>query len=118
MHLTILFKFIGRMLWAECMIVLKTRFQLLPYFVITVLEYPGMSGLFVAAIVSSTLRSVSSVQNSLSAVTWQDLLSHWLRKISDARKTAILKLTGRFAVFAAVVLMCQYLAMSVAEHIV
>ena len=76
-----------------------------------------MSGLFVAAIVSSTLSSVSSVQNGLSAVTWQDLLSHWLPKISDARKTAILKLTGMFAVCAAVVLMCWRMAMATVDNI-
>ncbi|XP_064093412.1 sodium-coupled monocarboxylate transporter 2-like [Macrobrachium nipponense] len=50
--------------------------QITAYFVIDKLGFlPGIPGLFVAAIYSGVLSTVSSVLNALAAVIWKDLLS-------------------------------------------
>ncbi|KAK7497133.1 hypothetical protein BaRGS_00011663 [Batillaria attramentaria] len=69
--------------------------QLLPYFVVDVLGHlEGMSGLFVASLFSGALSSVSSMMNSLSAVTWEDFLKLKLSHFSDERATMVTKLLG------------------------
>ncbi|XP_064468934.1 sodium-coupled monocarboxylate transporter 2-like [Ornithodoros turicata] len=47
--------------------------QLMPYFVTDALHHvPGISGLFVAAVYSGSLSTMSSGYNALAAVTWED----------------------------------------------
>ncbi|XP_070201734.1 sodium-coupled monocarboxylate transporter 1-like isoform X2 [Littorina saxatilis] len=67
--------------------------QLLPYFVVDVLGHlKGMSGLFVASLFSGALSSVSSMMNSLSAVTWEDFLKIRLSHFSDRKAVLVTKL--------------------------
>lgn len=54
--------------------------QLMPHFVAANLNYiPGLSGLFVAAVYSGSLSTMSSGYNSLAALTWEDFLKPWVR---------------------------------------
>uniref|UniRef100_A0A3B4G0R8 Solute carrier family 5 member 8 n=1 Tax=Pundamilia nyererei TaxID=303518 RepID=A0A3B4G0R8_9CICH len=49
--------------------------QLLPYLVMDILKsYPGLPGLFLAAVYSGTLSTVSSIINTLAAVTLEELI--------------------------------------------
>ncbi|XP_025100792.1 sodium-coupled monocarboxylate transporter 1-like isoform X2 [Pomacea canaliculata] len=67
--------------------------QLLPYFVVGVLGHlQGMSGLFVASLFSGALSSVSSMMNSLAAVTWEDFLKLKLGHLSDETAAKVTKL--------------------------
>uniref|UniRef100_A0AAY5EDN4 Solute carrier family 5 member 8 n=1 Tax=Electrophorus electricus TaxID=8005 RepID=A0AAY5EDN4_ELEEL len=53
----------------------NTQDQLMPYLVLDILRaYPGIPGLFVAAVYSGTLSTVSSSVNALAAVTVTDLI--------------------------------------------
>ncbi|CAG7817718.1 unnamed protein product [Allacma fusca] len=55
---------------------IKKSDQIVPYFVLHELAFiPGMMGLFVSCVFSAVLSSLSSILNSLAAVTWQDFLS-------------------------------------------
>ncbi|XP_060084537.1 sodium-coupled monocarboxylate transporter 1-like [Ylistrum balloti] len=66
--------------------------QLLPYFVMEIFsDLPGLPGLFVACIFSGALSSVSSMLNSLAAVTWEDFLKLKLDKVDEAMATKITK---------------------------
>ncbi|XP_069797527.1 sodium-coupled monocarboxylate transporter 1 isoform X2 [Narcine bancroftii] len=65
--------------------------QLLPYLVMDFLgDYPGVPGLFVAAVYSGTLSTVSSSINALTAVTVEDFLKPNL-VLSDQKLTWITK---------------------------
>ncbi|CAG7838062.1 unnamed protein product [Allacma fusca] len=56
---------------------IKKYDQIVPHFVVAELSYlPGIMGLFVSCVFSAVLSSVSSSLNSLSAVVWEDFLSH------------------------------------------
>lgn len=47
--------------------------QLMPYFVMDTLNHiPGLSGLFVTAVYSGSLSTMSSGYNALAAITWED----------------------------------------------
>lgn len=68
--------------------------QLLPRFCMDILSHaPGVPGLFVASLFSGALSSVSSMLNSLGAVTWQDFcqLSKCFQDIPDFKATLINK---------------------------
>ncbi|CAG5134775.1 unnamed protein product, partial [Candidula unifasciata] len=66
--------------------------QLLPYYVMDILGgYHGLSGLFISSLFSGALSSVSSMLNSLAAVTWEDFLKPSFSEISDSRATRITK---------------------------
>ncbi|KAI3379985.1 hypothetical protein SNEBB_010436 [Seison nebaliae] len=56
--------------------------QLLPYFVLDLLgNARGVTGIFLAAIFSGSLSSVSSILNALSTITWQDYIEPiWQKK--------------------------------------
>ncbi|ETE58630.1 Sodium-coupled monocarboxylate transporter 1, partial [Ophiophagus hannah] len=57
--------------------------QLMPYFVLDILEdYPGLPGLFVAGTYSASLSSVSISINALATKILLSLISHCLKKIS------------------------------------
>ncbi|KAK2171563.1 hypothetical protein NP493_1044g00045 [Ridgeia piscesae] len=74
---------------------------LLPRFVMDVLGFvPGLPGLFVASLFSGAFSSVSSMLNSLAAVTWEDFLkqSPRMRRLPDKQATYVNK--GLVVVFA------------------
>ncbi|KAK7114918.1 sodium-coupled monocarboxylate transporter 1-like [Littorina saxatilis] len=60
--------------------------QLMPYFMMETLgDFPGLPGLFVACIYSAALSTVSSGVNSLAAVTLEDFLKSWLKKLTEGK---------------------------------
>ncbi|WAR30615.1 SC5AC-like protein, partial [Mya arenaria] len=67
--------------------------QLVPYFVMEVLGYPGLPGLFVSCLFSGALSTMSSCLNALSAVTWEDIFKPLIgHRTSETAKTWIIKL--------------------------
>ncbi|KAH3802713.1 sodium-coupled monocarboxylate transporter 2-like [Dreissena polymorpha] len=66
--------------------------QLIPYFVMEVLGYPGLPGLFVSCLFSGALSTMSSCLNALAAVTWEDILKPAIGdKVTERVKTWISK---------------------------
>ncbi|XP_065280064.1 sodium-coupled monocarboxylate transporter 1-like [Dermacentor albipictus] len=54
--------------------------ELMPYFVMDTLDYlPGIAGLFVTAVYSGSLSTMSSGYNALAATTWEDFLKPKLK---------------------------------------
>lgn len=54
--------------------------EMMPYFVMDVLGHlPGMTGLFVTAVYSGSLSTMSSGYNALAAITWEDFLKPRLK---------------------------------------
>nr|XP_011419880.2 sodium-coupled monocarboxylate transporter 1 [Crassostrea gigas]XP_011419881.2 sodium-coupled monocarboxylate transporter 1 [Crassostrea gigas] len=66
--------------------------QIIPYFVMETLGYPGIPGLFVACLFSGALSTMSSCLNALSAVTWKDILEPFLGKKTETQKTWITRI--------------------------
>ncbi|XP_066946922.1 sodium-coupled monocarboxylate transporter 2-like [Macrobrachium rosenbergii] len=69
--------------------------QILPYLVVQKISHvPGMAGLFVAAVYSGMLSSVSTYANSAASLIWQDLLSEmeFFKGYSDIMATRMLKI--------------------------
>nr|KAG5686348.1 hypothetical protein BaRGS_008362 [Batillaria attramentaria] len=67
--------------------------QLMIYFVVHVLGFlPGVSGLYLATVLSGSLSTLSSGLNSLAANTVEDILRRPLSKMTAARITTITKL--------------------------
>jgi len=66
--------------------------QLVPYYVIDVLNIPGLPGAFLAVLFSGALSSLSSSLNSAAAVTWQDILRYFFIKTSERNRVFINKL--------------------------
>lgn len=69
--------------------------QLVGYFVVSHLKsIPGMLGVFLAAIFSGSLSSVSSSLNSLASVIWHDILQNYdyFKNFNDIQSLAINKL--------------------------
>nr|KAG5688219.1 hypothetical protein BaRGS_003118 [Batillaria attramentaria] len=67
--------------------------QIVPYFVMEVLDIPGLPGLFVSCLFSGALSTMSSCLNALAAVTWEDFLKPVLgERLSEAQKTWVTKL--------------------------
>ena len=71
---------------------IKNVNQLLPHFLVTVVDYPGIPGVFFAAVVCSSLSSLSSSVNSVAAVVWDDCLKGFFPNWSEAKKASFLKL--------------------------
>lgn len=68
--------------------------QLVPYVVQDLLrDYPGLSGLLVAAVLSGSLSTLSSGYNALAAVTWDD----FVRPRVDISERSALRLTKLMA---------------------
>ncbi|XP_014778892.1 sodium-coupled monocarboxylate transporter 2 isoform X1 [Octopus bimaculoides] len=65
--------------------------QIIPYFVMEVLGYPGLPGLFIACLFSGALSSVSSSLNGLAAITWEGFLKKPCKSLSEAHKSLITK---------------------------
>ncbi|ELU17365.1 hypothetical protein CAPTEDRAFT_109264 [Capitella teleta] len=75
--------------------VIKSTNQLLPLFVVDVLGYiPGAPGLFIAALTSAALSTISSVLNSISSLLWDDILRKRLSFLSNAQSVAVNQATG------------------------
>ncbi|KAL4239009.1 hypothetical protein ACF0H5_003713 [Mactra antiquata] len=67
--------------------------QIVPYLVMRVFKYvPGLSGVFIAALFSGALSSLSSGINSLAANTIQDVLVNKLKESTEMRKTLVAKI--------------------------
>ena len=71
---------------------IKNVNQLLPHFLVTVIDYPGIPGVFFAAVLCSSLSSLSSSVNSVAAVVWDDCLKGFFPNWSEAKKASLLKL--------------------------
>lgn len=66
--------------------------QLMPYFVVDALGYmPGLAGLFIAAVFSGSLSTLSSALNSMTILTWDDFLKK-VCKVSGRLEILITKL--------------------------
>ncbi|XP_021348272.1 sodium-dependent multivitamin transporter-like isoform X1 [Mizuhopecten yessoensis] len=66
--------------------------QLLPYMVVDIFRnFPGMSGMFLAAVVSASLSSVSSSLASMSSITHEDFIKPHFPRLSDATVTRLSK---------------------------
>ncbi|XP_078619973.1 sodium-dependent multivitamin transporter-like [Branchiostoma floridae x Branchiostoma japonicum] len=61
--------------------------QLLPYYVMEVLDIPGLPGLFISGIFSGALSTISSGINSLAAVTLEDLIKPTLKVLKKEDMT-------------------------------
>ncbi|XP_064614404.1 sodium-coupled monocarboxylate transporter 1-like isoform X2 [Liolophura sinensis] len=62
--------------------------QLLPLFVVQMLSFaPGLPGLLFASLFSGALSSISSMLNSLAAVTWEDFLKLKFGHLPDEKVT-------------------------------
>ncbi|KAL1517792.1 hypothetical protein ABEB36_001516 [Hypothenemus hampei] len=73
---------------------IQKRDQLLPYYVLDVAGHiPGLTGLFIAGLISAALSTLSANLNSLSGTIYEDFLKEWLER-HHSQKTAghILKL--------------------------
>ncbi|XP_059145437.1 sodium-coupled monocarboxylate transporter 1-like [Physella acuta] len=72
----------------------KSSNQLVPYFVMETLGYPGVPGLFIACLFSGALSSVSSSLNALGAITWEDVLKpRYDHRLTEYQKTLVTKAT-------------------------
>ena len=90
-------------------------FQLLPYYVMDRLNYPGIPGLFLACLFAGALRytehsecqiiqydlspinsTMSSALGALAAVVWEDMLKpfKWAQNLSNFGQTLVLKILG------------------------
>lgn len=68
---------------------IKNKNQLIPHFVMDILNIPGIPGLFIACLYSGTLSSLSSNLSSLSAITWEDILKPFFKLQSEQTKARI-----------------------------
>ncbi|XP_046738917.1 sodium-coupled monocarboxylate transporter 1-like [Diprion similis] len=70
--------------------------QILPYYVMDVAGgIPGLPGLFLAALVSSALSSMSSALNTVAGTIWEDFISRWVPESPTKEQTAtrVMKVT-------------------------
>ena len=65
--------------------------QIVPYFIMDVMNYPGIPGLFIAVLFSGALSSISSSLNAASAVTWIDILKPHFKNTKELTQAAITK---------------------------
>ena len=83
--------------------------QVTPYFVMHILSnLPGLAGLFLAALFSGALSSLSSGINAMGANTIQDILLNCLRNTSQLKKTIVAKVI--VFIYGAVAVTLAYLA--------
>ncbi|KAK3580515.1 hypothetical protein CHS0354_009467 [Potamilus streckersoni] len=66
--------------------------QLIPHFVMEILGYPGLPGLFISCLFSGALSTMSSCLNALSAVTWEDILKPFVGNRSESYKTWVTRI--------------------------
>ena len=60
--------------------------QILPYYIMDVLAYPGLPGLLFSSLFCGSLSSLSSSINSMSAVMWKDILEPYFKHWTEAQK--------------------------------
>ncbi|CAN7983184.1 unnamed protein product [Ixodes hexagonus] len=78
--------------------------QLMPYFVMDTMHHiPGLSGLFVTAVYSGSLSTMSSGYNALAAITWEDFLKPRLNLSPTAVICATKVIAASYGVLAIVV---------------
>ena len=82
--------------------------QLTTYYVTEVLQYPGMIGLWFAALFAGSLSTMSTGFNSASAIIWEDLLKDRLRdRLTPKQLDLTLKgITFFLGVLSCIVAMC------------
>ncbi|XP_041483859.1 sodium-coupled monocarboxylate transporter 1-like [Lytechinus variegatus] len=69
------------------------RDQMMPYFTLDLFQkYPGLPGLFLSAVFSASLSTISSGLNAVAAVTTEDLIKPIWPGLSDERYTQLSKL--------------------------
>lgn len=84
----------------------------MPYFVFDVMhDYPGLPGIYISALFSGSLSTVSSGINSLAANTVEDLLKHRLANFSKFQITLVAKFT--VVIFGGIAIGIAYLAQTV-----
>ena len=66
---------------------IKSPNQLMPYFIMDKMLIPGIPGIFIASILSSSMSSVSSAINSISVILYKDIFYHFkaIRKLNDSQ---------------------------------
>ena len=65
--------------------------NVLPYFIMEVIDYPTVPGFFFGAVLSGSLSTISSSVNAASAIIWDDVLSGVLRKKSELVQSVVRK---------------------------
>ncbi|CAH1799507.1 unnamed protein product [Owenia fusiformis] len=70
----------------------KNPNQLIAYFMLEVLDYPGVSGLVVGSIFSAVLSTTSSIQSAAAAITWEDLLKWKFGDLPEIKRTYVTKI--------------------------
>ena len=61
--------------------------QILPYYIMDVLAYPGLPGVLFSSLFSGALSTLSSSINSMSAVMWEDILQPFFKDWEESTKT-------------------------------
>ena len=61
--------------------------QILPYYIMDVLAYPGLPGVLFSSLFSGALSTLSSSINSMSAVMWEDILEPFFNDWEESAKT-------------------------------
>ncbi|XP_069104737.1 sodium-dependent multivitamin transporter-like [Argopecten irradians] len=68
--------------------------QILPYLVVLIFrDLPGMAGVFIAALFSASLSTISSLLSSLSAQTVEDIVKPMVKDLSESRAALIAKIS-------------------------
>ena len=68
--------------------------QILPYFIMEVIDYPTVPGFFFASVICGSLSTISSSINAVSAVLWDDVLVNCCGKISEFAQSIIRKVVS------------------------
>ncbi|XP_037516389.1 sodium-coupled monocarboxylate transporter 2 isoform X3 [Rhipicephalus sanguineus] len=75
--------------------------QLMPYFVMETLGHrPGITGLFVTAVYSGSLSTLSSGYNALAAIIWEDFIKHMVKLSPTGAMWATKAIAAGFGVIA------------------
>lgn len=89
--------------------------QLVPYYVVDVINFPGVPGAFLAVLFSGALSSLSSCLNSAAAVTWQDIVRYFCINKSELRQAQITKLL--VLIYGALAISMAFLARTLGGHV-
>lgn len=71
---------------------IKNTNQIIPLFVIQMLHYPGVPGLFIAGLFSGALSSVSSNLSSQVATSWEDIIKPHMKEKSESTQAWITRM--------------------------
>ncbi|KAK3095113.1 hypothetical protein FSP39_010456 [Pinctada imbricata] len=97
--------------------IIRSPNQVLPYFVMDVFrELPGLPGVFLAALFSASLSTLSSGLNSLPTITWEDFMKPLFPEVSDMKATLIGKIL--VIVYGGIAIAVAYLVVLVGGPIV